>query len=279
MFGLNIQSLKLKMQNIIKQLSLRKKQDIERRKKGKQIQAKKDHQQFDKSSISTTFITKKYVKIISTLPLIDKREIIKKHLQLLIPEMQKYFKYYSKSFETLKIRTLFLINNYEYILDSLNGEEGEVQSQCNEPQIFSKSLQKVYHLYIEQILKQYFPDLNIFVKKVYDYLFSSEIDQEEHLKRIKLIDLQSIKSILLHFNKSWLKNFKKISLEFTNNFQNSLNAKIILKKTLNIILDYYKKFIRIFKACDPNNQNIRNFIINVSLINDEIVNICSSFFN
>ncbi|KAJ3452225.1 suppressor of actin mutations 2/vacuolar protein sorting [Anaeramoeba flamelloides] len=278
-FELNIQSLKLKIQNIIKQLSLRKKQDDQRRKKRKQIQTNKDHQQFDKSSISTTFITKKYVKIISTLPMIDKREIIKSHLQLLIPEMQKYFKYHSKPFETLKIRTLFLINNYEYILDFLNGEEGANQSLCNEPLIFSKSLQKVYHIYIDQVLKQYFPDLSIFVKKVYDYLFSSKIDQDEHLKRIKLIDPQSIKTILLHFNKSWLKALEKISLEFTNDCQNLLNGKTVLKKTLNTILDYYKKFIKIFKTCDPNNQNNMNLIIKFSLINDEIENICSSFFN
>uniref|UniRef100_A0A0N4ZFF2 Vacuolar protein sorting-associated protein 52 homolog n=1 Tax=Parastrongyloides trichosuri TaxID=131310 RepID=A0A0N4ZFF2_PARTI len=130
-------------------------------------------------------------------------------------EIELFINHYSSQLSS-KEKLFFTINNYDMITSVLTEAHC---SDARERDLFENLRQNNVEIYVEELLKEYFPELVSFIKET-EPLVSN--DDMESLKALK----SKLKKVVDNFNNTWKECIDKINREILDNFSNFKNEEL-----------------------------------------------------
>lgn len=212
------------------------------------------------ADIRPHYITRRYAEFIASIASIqvDASEIeqtIANQLFLLSNYMEEFLKKMSMALEK-KLRSVFLINNYDLIVTIL--EEREITPKVS--QSFKTLRATEVKAFIEEELFQYFHGLIVFVQKT---------EPTNPLVDIGLDALNTAEKLVKDFCSSWKTFIEQINQDIMKYFSNFRNGSDILKQTLTQLALYYSRFEDIVKK-NFKTASFRRDLVPISAVRFEI---------
>lgn len=169
------------------------------------------------------------------------------------------------NFPSRKEQLIFLINNYDMILNVLLEH---TRDNSKEAETFRQHLSSRSTEYVEEILSPHFGGIMTFVKDMEHQIEknpSSTVTYNEH----------HALQLVTKFSANWKKAIEDINREITVSFQSYVTGSTLLQLALASLVQYYHRFHKLL------NPNERMQLTNIHLITVEIkkINKLSGFTN
>lgn len=149
-------------------------------------------------------------------------------LEKLLHTVNDFIVALSKQLDTAIDQLIFLINNYETILEHLDDSFWEVD-------LFKDKLDSKMQSYSELILMVYFEEMILFTNRS-ENMQAHGLDKE--LRRIQ----EKSEWYAKHFADTWKKSFEELNAEISASFQNIRTTTNLLENTLMRLRKYIKRF-------------------------------------
>lgn len=153
-------------------------------------------------------------------------------------------------FEERKEQLIFLINNYDMILNIIMGR---TRDNSKEAETFKARLTSKSGEYAEEILYPYFGEIIQFVKECEYYSEKAMLDE------LKSMEPKAVE-IVNNFSKSWKKSLEELNREVLLSFPNLVTGSSLLQLSLTQLIQYYHRF---HKLLPP---QVRTELVNIHLI-------------
>ncbi|XP_015793928.1 vacuolar protein sorting-associated protein 52 homolog [Tetranychus urticae] len=209
------------------------------------------------------YITRRYAEFSAAIMAINDTfpdERVSILLGCLQTEVENFILKMAGRFNNPKEYLVFLINNYDMILNVLLER---VKEESKESQNIKQHLSKRIEDYVAELLDPHFGGMLRFVKDCESYL---ERDDTELLKR----EEPKIANIVKTFNNGWRKAIDEINREVMQNFTNFKCGNNIQQAALTELIQYYHRFHKIVFLNIFKNNPSRSSLINVHQLMVEI---------
>lgn len=202
-------------------------------------------------------ITRRYAEFSAAIVGISEQfpnEMVSRLLLELQNEVECFILRMAAIFPTRKEQLIFLINNYDLVLNILMEH---TRDNSKEAESFREQLTSRSSEYVEEILSPHFGGIMQFVKESEQQLEKKQTDSAQYNERKAL-------SLVASFSANWKKSLDHIHSEVLVSFPSLIIASSLSQLALSNLVQYYHRFYNLLNA------NARMQLVNIHVIMVEI---------
>ncbi|GFO17731.1 vacuolar protein sorting-associated protein 52-like protein [Plakobranchus ocellatus] len=187
-------------------------------------------------------------------------EHVRRSLGQLQAEVENFILKMAAEFPHRKDQLIFLINNYDMMLNVLVERTTE---DSKEAEMFRDLLAARTQEFVEEILAPHFGGLISWVK-------DSEVALERGQGDRLISEEKRVQQIVRGFNNDWKRALESINQEVMRAFTNFKNGTQILQGALTLLIQYYHRFQKVLAQPVFRNLQIRHELINIHHVMVEV---------
>lgn len=209
------------------------------------------------------YITRRYAEFSAAIVGTDQTfpsERVGRVLGQLQGEVENFVLKMAAQFPQRKEQLIFLINNYDMMLNVLVERTSE---DSKEAEVFRDLLTARTQEFVEEILVPHFGGMITFVKDCEILLEKGQLDSlgKQEVR---------VQQIVRGFNNDWKRALEVINQEVMRAFTNFKNGTQILQGALTQLIQYYHRFQKVLSQGTFRNMPIRNELINIHHVMVEV---------
>ncbi|XP_065060211.1 vacuolar protein sorting-associated protein 52 homolog isoform X1 [Rhopilema esculentum] len=221
-----------------------------------------DPQKLGSIDVRPHYITRRYAEFSAAINSLNESfpdERVIKSLGALQTEVENFVLRRAAEFVSRKDQLVFLINNYDMMLQVLSERTAE---DSKETESFQQLLNGRTQEYVEEVLSPHFGGMIAFVKDT-----ESVLERGSTLQRI---DEGKIEQIVRGFGADWKHAIETINHEVMRCFSNFRTGTTILQTALAQMIQYYHRFQKILAQPPFKRLSVRSELINIHHVMVEV---------
>jgi len=221
-----------------------------------------DPQKLGSIDVRPHYITRRYAEFSAAINSLNESfpdERVSKSLGVLQTEVENFVLRRAAEFVNRKEQLIFLINNYDMMLQVLSERTAE---DSKETESFQQLLNARTQEYVEEVLSPYFGGMVSFVKET-----ESVLERGSSLQRI---NEDKIEHIVRGFAADWKRAIESINQEVMRCFSNFRTGTSILQNALAQLIQYYHRFQKILTQPPFKRLSVRSELINIHHVMVEV---------
>jgi len=222
-----------------------------------------DPQRLGQIDVRPHYITRRYAEFSAAIVGLNQSspsELVDKALGRLQIEVENFILRMAAEFPQRKEQLIFLINNYDMMLNVLMERTPE-DSHASET--FKDLLNARTQEFIEEVLAPYFGGIVTFVKDVEAQLERGNSTQLKHLEG-------RVGQLVRAFNNDWKKAIDTINQDVMRSFTNFKNGTNILQGVLTQLIQYYHRFLQVLQRQPFAVMPVRSELIDIHNVMVEV---------
>ena len=181
-------------------------------------------------------------------------DLVNRLLAELQEEVDRFILRMANIFAQKKDYYVFLINNYDVILNILMER---TKDTSKEAECFRERLTVRSGEFVEEILMKYFANI---IQLLRNHENRPVVTSSGNVKNVE----SNFEVLVKHFSNSWQKSLEAIHREILISFPNLVTGSILFQLSVTRLLDYYQKFQSLLPS------NLKNQLINIHHIKIEL---------
>ncbi|XP_033643101.1 vacuolar protein sorting-associated protein 52 homolog [Asterias rubens] len=215
-----------------------------------------DPQRMGSIDIRPHYITRRYAEFSGAIVSLNETfpdERVNRLLARLMSDVENFILRMAAEFPLRKEQLIFLINNYDMMLNVINERTAE---DSRESDSFRQLLEARTHEFVEEVLMPHFGAMMMFVKDAESRLERGQADMMKNQDR-------RVEQLVREFGTTWKQAIETINQDVMRSFTNFKNGTSILQSTLTQLIQYYHRFQKILSQAPFKNMAVRGELINI----------------
>jgi len=222
-----------------------------------------DPQKLGHIDIQPHYITRRYAEFSAAINSLNESfpdERVVKCLGFLQREVENFILRRASEFVNRKDNLVFLINNYDMMLQVINERTTD---DSKESDSFQQTLNLRTQEYVEEVLSPYFSNMMGFVKENEPLL---EKGQANYIR----MNEAAVEQIIRDFAMRWKAVIENMNQEVMRSFSNFKNGNAILQVALTQLIQYYHRFQKVLSQAPFSRLACRTELINIHHVMVEV---------